>query len=173
MNEKLYMYKQAKDRATNSYLIDIFVAHNEITKIVQKYTNDQNLYTYNDWHLTIIELIKLGEATKNLLLRKFFEKSNLKKAIVKLRNIIAHEYFGVRRGEVWKIVSNRLPEYINELKYIIKTDQIDMQEAIKKHIEEEKSETTYQENPEIIAFLNELSQELCLNKENKKRKLRR
>ncbi len=38
-----------------------------------------------------------------------------------LRNIVAHDYFGVDAEEVWQIIKNNLPELKTEIKKIIRT----------------------------------------------------
>jgi uncharacterized protein with HEPN domain len=41
------------------------------------------------------------------------------KAIGGMRNILAHEYFGVRMGIIWKTIRERLPELRHKIEEIL------------------------------------------------------
>ncbi len=42
------------------------------------------------------------------------------KAMAGMRNILAHEYFGVRMGIIWKTIGERLPELRHKVEEILR-----------------------------------------------------
>jgi uncharacterized protein with HEPN domain len=42
------------------------------------------------------------------------------KAMAGMRNILAHEYFGVRMGIIWKTIGERLPELRHKIEEILR-----------------------------------------------------
>jgi len=53
----------------------------------------------------------IGEATKNIPERFRKEHSDIEwRRMIGLRNIVAHEYFGVDLHIIWEIITKRLPE---------------------------------------------------------------
>ena len=136
-------------RTPGLYLIDIFIAHNKITRYTQRFSNSEEFfYSELEWDATIRELEIIGEATNHLIKLGIVSKNN--RRIVDFRNEIAHGYFGINADIVFDVCKNKLPQYINELK----TLQIENIEETIQFVHEE-----YKKNPHITKLLQQLLQE--------------
>lgn len=63
----------------------------------------------------------IGEAARHLPKRMKEKHPDIDwKAMGGMRNILAHEYFGVRIGIIWKTIRERLPELRNRVEEILK-----------------------------------------------------
>jgi uncharacterized protein with HEPN domain len=63
----------------------------------------------------------IGEAARHLTKRIREKHPDIDwKAIIGMRNILAHEYFGVRLGIIWKTIRERLPDLRNEIEEILR-----------------------------------------------------
>ena len=66
----------------------------------------------------------IGEASKSIPKRIREKHNDIDwKAIIGMRNIIAHEYFGVSLQIVWKTIEERLPELKEAIEKIILDNQ--------------------------------------------------
>ena len=66
----------------------------------------------------------IGEASKHIPKSIRERYTNIDwKAIIGMRNIIAHEYFGVRLEIIWKTIEERLPELKETIEKIILDNQ--------------------------------------------------
>jgi uncharacterized protein with HEPN domain len=66
----------------------------------------------------------IGEASKHIPKSISERYTNVDwKAIREMRNIIAHEYFGVRLEIIWKTIEERLPELKETIEKIILDNQ--------------------------------------------------
>jgi len=62
----------------------------------------------------------LGEAAKHIPKRVKEKHSVIDwKAMAGMRNILAHEYFGVRMGIIWKTIRERLPDLRHRMEEIL------------------------------------------------------
>ena len=159
-----------EDMHKNHFIIDILMAHKKLVLILNNTNHtsgDDLLYDVDNWDICMRRLEIIGEATKNLLEMGFIDEDKYR-IIVDFRNEITHGYFGIDKEIIWNVLNSELPQYIDELKSIINENNLDFREAIS----ELKQEERYCQ-PENQNFLDELSQKLCLDKENKKKKLRR
>lgn len=102
------------------YLSDIQEA---VTKILA-FTKGYSYKSFSSDDKTIDAVIRnfevIGEASKNIP-RSLKDKHPEVdwQAIVGLRNIIAHEYFGVDLKIIWKTVKDRLPELSRQIDNIL------------------------------------------------------
>ena len=97
-------------RDYNLYLEDILTA----IKNIKKYTKNLKFTDFKKNNLVIDAVVRnleiIGEAAKNIpvsLRNKSFEIEW--KKISGLRNILAHEYFGVDLEVLWDIITNKRP----------------------------------------------------------------
>lgn len=66
----------------------------------------------------------IGEATKNIPERVRKKQSAIPwKEMYGLRNFVVHEYFGIDYENIWKIITDELPENIEDLKDILKEEK--------------------------------------------------
>ena len=136
-------------RSPSLYLLDILIAHNKITRYIEKFTNSEDFfYSELEWDATIRELEIVGEATNNLIKVNILNNKN--RRIVDFRNEIAHGYFGINAEIVLDVCRNKLTQYTKELKKISLEDIL---EAIELSKEEHKG------NLHILNLLNTLQQE--------------
>ena len=63
----------------------------------------------------------MGEAAKYIPKRVKEKHHDIdRKAMAGMRNILAHEYFGVRMGIIWKTIGKRLPELRRKIEEILR-----------------------------------------------------
>lgn len=73
-------------------------------------TEQQFLESVEKQSAVLMQLAMIGEASKNLpLALREKHKSTNWKAIIGLKNIIVHEYFGVDKGVIWQIIKKDIP----------------------------------------------------------------
>jgi uncharacterized protein with HEPN domain len=64
----------------------------------------------------------IGEASNHLSAELKFKFSNIEWAqIVGMRNVFAHEYFGIDSSIVWEIIKNDIPELKEKVEHILKS----------------------------------------------------
>lgn len=102
------------------YLDDIL----EAAKRIEKYTKGLTFGKLKKNNLTVDGVVRnleiIGEAAKNIpvnIKEKYTEIEWRK--IAGLRDILAHEYFGIDLEVVWDIVENKLPILRNQIAHIL------------------------------------------------------
>lgn len=103
------------------YLHDIKEAIEKIESFIKGYTFEE----FTNDHKTIDAVIRnleiIGEATKHIPKRVREKHPDVDwKAMIGMRNILAHEYFGVRVGIIWKTMKERLPALRIKIEEILK-----------------------------------------------------
>lgn len=103
------------------YLHDIKEAIEKIESFIEGYTFEE----FTNDHKTIDAVIRnleiIGEAAKHIPKRVREKHPDVDwKAMIGMRNILAHEYFGVRIGIIWKTIKERLPALRNKIEEILK-----------------------------------------------------
>ena len=102
------MYK----RDESFYLLDIFIAHNKISRYIAKFDNAQDLlWSELEWDATMRELEIIGEATNTLIKLNIIDNKKFRK-IVDFRNLLIHGYFGIDENEVWEVLQDK--NYISD-----------------------------------------------------------
>ena len=103
------------------YLDDIL----EATKRIEKYTKGFTLEKLKKDNLTIDGVVRnleiIGEAVKNIPadIKDKYPDIEWKK-IAGLRDILAHEYFGIDLEILWDIIENKLPDLKKEIFCLLK-----------------------------------------------------
>lgn len=135
-------------RDSSLYIIDIFIAHNKISRYTSKFnTADELLWSELEWDATMRELEIIGEATNYLIKLETLDNNKFRK-IVDFRNIIIHGYFGIDENEVWDVIQNKINFFIKDLELIIEDKNIYLGDAL-----ECAKEENYK-NKNVIAYLN-------------------
>ena len=90
---------------------DILEAINKIERYVAGLTYEQFLEDDKTKDATARNLEIIGEATKNIPdeIKANYPAIEWKR-IAGMRDILAHDYFGLRWERVWDVVENKLPE---------------------------------------------------------------
>ena len=128
----------------NSYIIAI----NKIQRYTQKFDNAEDFkWSELEWDATIRELEIIGEATNSLIKSQILKNDKYRK-IVDFRNVIIHGYFGIDEDEVWNVIKDKLISFFDELRNIIKEQNIHIEDAISCAIDENFR------NKELVEFLN-------------------
>jgi uncharacterized protein with HEPN domain len=131
------------------YILDIFVAFDKIQRYTKSFSNGEELLNEElHWDGTIRELEIIGEATNYLLKAEIIDRKH--RRIVDFRNQIIHGYFGVDENIVFDVVKNGLPKYIEELKILVRKQNIDLTFAI------ESAKVENARNKKVISFLDTL-----------------
>lgn len=118
-------------RDISFYVVDIFIAIDKVHRYTSGFTNPQELlHNEMSWDATIRELEVIGEATKHLLKAEIIPKHY--RRIVDFRNQINHAYFGIDENIVWDVVTDKLNIYKNDLKSVVISENIYLNDAIEK-----------------------------------------
>lgn len=112
----------SKSRPTKLLLEDIA---DSIFKI-QKYVKDFDYLAFSESSLIIDACVRnleiIGEACKLLPQELKDQNSQIPwKDITATRNKLIHDYFGVNLDILWAIIQDELPQLIEEIKQLIKT----------------------------------------------------
>lgn len=92
---------------------------------IQKYIDDiwdADAFFSNEktFDAVLMNFVIIGEAVSRLSEGLKEEENQIPWNKIKgLRNIVAHDYFGVDAEEVWQIIKNNLPEFENDIKLIV------------------------------------------------------
>lgn len=102
-------------------LLSILDTVHKILKFSAEYNNAEDFYDNDrDFDATMMNFIVLGETvdklSEDLKLRN--DHINWSK-IYGLRNIIAHQYFGINVDLVWQIIQNDIPKLKSQLETLI------------------------------------------------------
>ncbi|MBM3253168.1 MAG: DUF86 domain-containing protein [Candidatus Omnitrophica bacterium] len=106
------------------YLDDILKAINKIEKYTKKIDSSQ----FKKDELLIDAIARnleiIGEAVKNIPanVKKSHSEFEWKK-IAGLRDILAHEYFGIDTEVMWDIIKNKLPKLKNRISRLLKSSK--------------------------------------------------
>jgi uncharacterized protein with HEPN domain len=106
------------------YLHDIKEAAEKIETFTKGFTFEQFAQDTKTVDAVIRNLEIIGEAAKHIP-KRVKEKHPVIdwKAMAGMRNILAHEYFGVRIGIIWKTIRERLPELRQKIEEILGEDR--------------------------------------------------
>jgi uncharacterized protein with HEPN domain len=69
------------------------------------------------------QLMVLGEAASNLTSE--FERNHPSipwRSIGDFRNVLIHQYFGIRWERVWDVLTNRIPDLCRDVEQILRTE---------------------------------------------------
>ena len=103
------------------YLYDIKEAVEKIEIFTKGFTFEEFVKDTKTVDAVIRNLEIIGEAAKNIPKRVKEKHHDIDwKAMAGMRNILAHEYFGVRMGIIWKTIGERLPELRHKIEEILK-----------------------------------------------------
>lgn len=110
-----------KERRNKLFIQDILSAIEKIGR----YTEELNYKEFEENELIVDAVLRnieiIGEASKNLdkEIRNKYDDISWKK-MIGLRNIAAHEYFGVDLNIIWNIIKKNLPETKPKIEQILK-----------------------------------------------------
>ena len=103
------------------YLHDIKEAVEKIETFTKGFTFEEFVKDAKTVDAVIRNLEIIGEAAKHIPKRVKERHSDIDwKAMAGMRNILTHEYFGVRMGIIWKTIRERLPELRYKIEEILK-----------------------------------------------------
>jgi len=107
-----------KDRIN---ILSILDAINKIIEYSEEYENaDQFNQSQRDFDAAMMNFIIVGEMVARLsdeFIEKYHHIDWFK--IRGLRNVVAHEYFGIDAEEVWQIIQNHVPKLKSDLTKIL------------------------------------------------------
>jgi uncharacterized protein with HEPN domain len=103
-----------------AYLWDMLDASRSVREFAEGVTFEQYLADKMMRSAVERQLEILGEAAR--LVSEAFQKEHPEvpwRRIVGLRNVLAHDYGGVRHERVWEIISRHLPDLIRHLEPLV------------------------------------------------------
>jgi len=103
------------------YLHDIKEAVEKIETFTKGFTFEKFVKDTKTVDAVIRNLEIIGEAAKHIPKGVKEKHHDIDwKAMAGMRNILAHEYFGVRMGIIWKTIGERLPELRYKIEEILR-----------------------------------------------------
>jgi uncharacterized protein with HEPN domain len=107
-------------RDVRLYLDDILACCGKIMRYTQDLTFEGFQKDDRTYDAVIRNLEIIGEAAKNIPLEIQQRYSFVEwRAIASLRNIVAHEYFGVKDDIIWDIIQQKIPALQEQIKDIL------------------------------------------------------
>jgi uncharacterized protein with HEPN domain len=112
-----------KRRAYVLYLEDMY----ESMLRIHEYTEDVSFAEFRENNLVVDAVLRnleiIGEASKNVPVSIKQKYPQLPwKEMYGLRNFVAHEYFGIDFENIWKIITDELPQNTKDLDSIIQSE---------------------------------------------------
>lgn len=107
-------------RESRAYLRDILEASHAIIRNTAGLTYEEFGEDTNRVKAVLYDLAVIGEAARNMPddVRQTYSEVGWRR-IVGLRNVIAHEYFGVDMLIIWDVVKNHVPELHGQIQRIL------------------------------------------------------
>ena len=107
-------------RNPNLYLQDILQACDDILNFTQAMNSAVELQSDRRTFLAVIHSLEIiGEAARQM--PKSFREKHPKfpwRETASLRNVIAHEYFGLDIDIIWDVVRTRIPRLVDQVRQI-------------------------------------------------------
>jgi uncharacterized protein with HEPN domain len=109
-------------RDVGFYLADIELACKKIIRYTSGFTFKKFTHEDEKYDAVLRNLEIIGEAVKHIPddIRDRYPKIKWRK-IAGLRDIVAHEYFGISDELIWDIVQNEIPPLLKSIRALIKT----------------------------------------------------
>jgi uncharacterized protein with HEPN domain len=106
--------------ADEAICLNMLEAINKIQEISKVFSSHEDFVKdYIRFDATMMNFVVIGEMANKLSDKFKGEHTDIEwRRIGDLRNIIAHDYFGIDNKEIWQIIKNKLPElkeYIESL----------------------------------------------------------
>lgn len=113
------------DERISKWLFDIHLAGSEIKDFLKQYNIESETdYRQNTILKRAIErnLEIIGEAVNRIIKRDetFLEILPESKSIIGLRNVIIHAYDGISDEMIWSVLTNHLPNLLNQVSVMIR-----------------------------------------------------
>ena len=113
-----------ENRKFDLFLEDMRDAINRI----QEYIGDKSFEEFTKNYMVVDAVIRnfeiIGEASKNVPENIWEKHPEIPwQKMYRLRNIVAHEYFGIDHGMIWEIATKHLPVNKKDLELIIKKEK--------------------------------------------------
>ena len=104
------------------YLEDILESCGKIERYTEQLSFDQFLEDRKTYDAVVLNLEIIGEAAKNVPedVRLRYPDIEWRK-IAGLRDVIAHEYFGIDDEILWDIIQNKIRSLQREVKRVVET----------------------------------------------------
>ncbi|MEK7794305.1 MAG: DUF86 domain-containing protein [Candidatus Hydrogenedentota bacterium] len=103
-------------------LKDIRVSCEKIGRFIEGLDYDAFVHDARTYDAVIRNLEIIGEATRLARAELISAAPEIEwRKIVELRNIVAHQYFGIDNQIIWDVVTKRVPELIGVLRRIERT----------------------------------------------------
>jgi uncharacterized protein with HEPN domain len=102
------------------YLEDIQSSCGKILHYTDGMNMEDFLHDDRTYDAVVRNLEIIGEAAKNL--NEEFRKKNPQiewRALMSFRNIMAHEYFGIKDEILWDVIQNKIPTLANNIQMMI------------------------------------------------------
>ena len=105
------------------YLYDIKEAIDKVESFTADLTSEEFAKDVKTVDAVTRNLQVIGEAAGHVPKRIKEKHRNIDwRGMVGMRNILVHEYFGVRSEVIWKTIRERLPELRNKIEEILKEE---------------------------------------------------
>lgn len=107
-------------RKPDMYLEDILQACNDILNFTQNISSADELQNDRRTFLAVVHCLEIiGEATRQM--PKVFREKHPEfpwRETASLRNVIAHEYFGLDIDIIWDVIQTRIPILVEQVRQL-------------------------------------------------------
>ncbi|HCL55589.1 MAG TPA: hypothetical protein DHW82_01070 [Spirochaetia bacterium] len=103
------------------YLLDILESIHKIKNYIKDIPDCDTFYSQEIiFDAVLMNFVVIGESVVKLSARITGKYKEIEWSKIKgLRNIIAHDYFGIDAEEIWQIIKNNLPIFENQIKPLL------------------------------------------------------
>src|SRR4030042_2533734 len=102
-------------------LFDILEAIDKIILFSKDFKNPADFHSDRlHFDAVMMNIVIIGESTARISLDFQRKYNDIEWGKIKaLRNIIAHDYFGIDAEEIWQIIKNKIPDLKNKVENIL------------------------------------------------------
>ena len=111
-----------KDEANLSAIID---AAGKVIRFSEEFNNADEFYKDDkSFDAVMMNFVVIGESVTKLSGEMIDQNPQVPWPKIKgLRNIVAHDYFGIDAEEVWQIIQNHIPTLISDIEGILSNNR--------------------------------------------------
>ena len=98
-------------RNEQMYLLDIVNACQKILRFTDKYTYESLMQDVRTYDAVVRNLEIIGEAAKHISDEIRNQITNIEwRKIAGMRDMLAHDYFGIDNDILWDVIQNKIPQ---------------------------------------------------------------